>query len=140
MFIVIPVGMNYRTQRLPVVTFTLLGLNILVYLVSLVCILANGENAESWIYENLWLIPAFTGWHTYLTSMFVHEGFFHLLGNMLFLYLFGCCVEDTIGRWRFVALYLVGGVLAELAYIAMTPDHFMSETALGGASGTERIS
>jgi len=67
--------------------------------------------------------------------MFVHAGFFHLLGNMLFLYLFGCCVEDMVGRWRYLALYLLGGLLAELAYIAMTPEHFASEIPLGGASG-----
>src|ERR1043166_1422063 len=108
MFIVIPVGMNYQTRRLPIVTFTLIGLNVLVYLISLAFTLTQGSDAQDWILEHLWLIPALSSWQTYLTSMFVHAGFFHLLGNMLYLFLFGCCVEDIIGRWRFTALYLLG--------------------------------
>src|SRR5439155_21914168 len=65
----------------------------------------------------------------------VHAGFFHLLGNMLFLFLFGCCVEDMIGRWKFLALYLLGGLAAEVTYIAAIADHFASEIPMGGASG-----
>jgi membrane associated rhomboid family serine protease len=135
MFIILPVGMNYRTGRLPMVTFTLIGLNAVVYLVGLAFTLSQGKDAAIWIYEHLWLIPAASIWHTYLTSMFVHAGFFHLLGNMLYLFLFGCCVEDMIGRWRFTALYLLGGFAAELVYIAATPAHFASEIPMGGASG-----
>src|SRR5690349_4737001 len=135
MFIVIPVGMNYQTRRLPTVTFTLIGLNVLIYLISLVFTLSQGKDAALWIYEHLWLTPADSAWSTYLTSMFVHAGFFHLLGNMLYLFLFGCCVEDMIGRWRFAMLYLIGGLAADLVYIALTPDHFASEVPMGGASG-----
>src|SRR5258706_3013737 len=87
------------------------------------------------MYEHVWLIPADSTWYTYLTSMFVHAGFFHLLGNMFFLFLFGCCVEDMIGRWRFLGLYLLGGLVAGLAYIAGSPDHFASDIPMGGASG-----
>lgn len=134
MFIVLPVGMNYQTRRMPSVTFTLIGLNVLVYLVSLVFTLTQGKDATIWIYVHLWLIPALSTWHTYLTSMFVHAGFFHLLGNMLYLFLFGCCVEDMIGRWRFTTLYLLSGFVAELAYITGTPEHFASEIPMGGAS------
>lgn len=135
MFIVLPVGMNYQTRQLPVVTFTLMGVNVLVYLISLAFTLTQGKDATIWIYEHLWLIPRDSTWYTYLTSMFVHAGFFHLLGNMLYLFLFGCCVEDIIGRWRFTVLYLLGGFAAELAYIAGTPEHFASEIPMGGASG-----
>ena len=135
MFIVLPVGMNYQTERAPVVTFTLMGMNILVYLVSLGFLLGQGSDALIWMYQHLWLIPAESAWHTYFTSMFVHAGFFHLLGNMFYLFLFGCCVEDMIGRWRFLALYLLGGLVAALTYIAASPDHFASEIPMGGASG-----
>ena len=76
MFIVLPVGMNYRTERRPTVTLTLIGLNTLVYLVSLGCVLARGSDAELWVYQHLWLIPADSAWYTYVTSMFVHGGFF----------------------------------------------------------------
>jgi len=135
MFILLPVGMNYRAERLPVVTFTLIGINTLVYLVSLFFFLATEGNSEIWIYQHLWLIPAVSYPWTYLTSMFVHADILHLLGNMIFLFLFGCCVEDMIGRGRFLAYYLVGGLVAELAYIAMSPAHFTSIIPMGGASG-----
>jgi membrane associated rhomboid family serine protease len=135
MFIILPVGVNYRTERCPIVTFTLMGLNILVYLVSLGFFFAQGNDADIWIYQHLWLIPAQSAWLTYLTSMFVHAGIFHLLGNMFYLFLFGCCVEDMIGRGRFLGLYLLGGFAAELAYIIGMPEHFGSEIPMGGASG-----
>jgi membrane associated rhomboid family serine protease len=135
MFIILPVGMNYQTRRLPVVTFALTGVNTLVYLVSLVFCFAQGPEVDAWMYEHLWLIPAQSVWYTYLTSMFVHGGFFHLLGNMIYLFLFGCCVEDLVGRGRFLGLYLTSGLVAELVYIAVSPDHFASEIPMGGASG-----
>jgi membrane associated rhomboid family serine protease len=135
MFIVLPVGMNYRTERLPVVTLTLIGINTLVYLASLFFFFSTSGESELWIYHHLWLTPVNSILWTYLTSMFVHAGFFHLLGNMIFLFLFGCCVEDIIGYWRFLVFYLVGGLVAELAFIALIPDHFASAIPMGGASG-----
>lgn len=135
MFIAIPVGMNYRTERLPLVTLSLIGVNTLVYLVSLIAFFAKGDDSELWILQYLWLIPAQSFFWTYLTSMFVHAGILHLLGNMIFLFLFGACVEDLIGRARFLIFYLLGGLAAELVYIAMTPEHFASEIPMGGASG-----
>ena len=135
MIIVLPVGMNYRTERLPVVTFSLIGINTLVYLVSLFFFFNTGGESEAWIYQNLWLTPADSILWMYLTSMFVHAGFFHLLGNMVFLFLFGCCVEDIIGHWRFLIFYLAGGLAAELVYIAFIPAHFASAIPMGGASG-----
>ena len=135
MFIILPVGMNYQTRRLPIVTFSLMGVNTLIYLVSLACFFAQGPDADVWIREHLWFIPAQSVWYTYLTSMFVHAGFFHLLGNMIYLFLFGCCVEDLIGRGRFLSLYLLGGLCAEFVHVAVTPDHFTSELPMGGASG-----
>ena len=135
MFIAVPVGMNYRTERLPLVTLSLIGINTLVYLVSLVCFFATQGESNDWIYAHLWLIPSQSYPWMYLTSMFVHSGFLHLLGNMIFLFLFGSCVEDMIGRLRFATFYLAGGLIAEAVYIAMSPDHFMSGIPMGGASG-----
>jgi membrane associated rhomboid family serine protease len=135
MFILLPVGVNYQTNRLPIVTFSLIAINVLVYLISLFFELNGGEDAEYWIIENLWLIPAASSWPAYLTTMFVHAGFFHLIGNMLYLFLFGACVEDVVGRWKFLVFYLLGGLAAVFGHIAATPDHFASEIPLGGASG-----
>jgi membrane associated rhomboid family serine protease len=135
MFIAIPVGMNYRTERLPLVTFSLIGLNTLVWLVTLVCAISTDGESELWVMKHLWLIPAQSFLWTYLTSMFVHSGIFHLAGNMIFLFLFGSCVEDIIGRLRFIIFYLVGGLVADFVFIAMSPEHFMSSRPMGGASG-----
>jgi membrane associated rhomboid family serine protease len=135
MFIAIPVGMNYRTERLPVVTLSLIGTNTLIWLVSTIFFFSTDGESEVWILKHLWLVPANCTWYAPLTSMFVHADIFHLLGNMIFLFLFGSCVEDLIGRLRFTTFYLVGGLVAELVYIAMSPQHFHSALPMGGASG-----
>jgi len=135
MFLAIPVGMNYRTERLPLVTFSLIGINTLVYLVTLISFFATQGESNRWIHHYLWLIPAQSYPWMYLTSMFVHSGILHLAGNMIFLFLFGSCVEDLIGRLRFAIFYVVGGLIAEVVYIAMSPDHFQSHIPMGGASG-----
>jgi membrane associated rhomboid family serine protease len=134
-FFFLPVGMNYRTERLPLVTLSLIGLNTLIYLISLIFFFSTQGESQLWIYEHLWLIPADWHWYSCLTSMFVHAGFFHLFGNMIFLFLFGSCVEDMIGRARFAGFYLLGGLVAEMVYIAMSPKHFMTPNPMGGASG-----
>jgi len=134
-FFIFPVGMNYRTERLPVVTFTLIGLNTLVYLVSLFFAFQSDGESDIWIYQHLWLTPDTSAWYAYITSMFAHAGFFHLFGNMIYLYLFGCCVEDLVGRLRYLVFYLLGGFVAELFFIGTLPLHFASHIHLVGASG-----
>ena len=57
---------------------------------------------------------------TLLTSMFMHGGWMHLLGNMLFLWIFGDNIEDDVGHLRYVAFYLICGVIASLAHVAAT--------------------
>lgn len=71
-------------------------------------------------------------WHTVLTSMFMHGGWFHILGNMWFLWIFGDNVEDSMGHGRFIAFYLICGVLAALAQIVSEPS---SPIPIVGASG-----
>lgn len=71
-------------------------------------------------------------WLTVLTSMFLHGGFMHLVGNMLYLWIFGDNVEDAMGPIRFLLFYLLCGVAAALAQIAVDPG---SAIPLIGASG-----
>lgn len=144
---IIPTGVDYQARRYPMVTFTLMGLNVLVYLLTLFfwfkdrslemdTIEAFKQNSlEYWWQQNFWLVPSKSLWHTYITNLFVHAGFFHLLGNMIYLFLFGSCVEDIIGRWQYVLFYLFGGLVADFTHVAFTPEHFGSVIALGGASG-----
>jgi membrane associated rhomboid family serine protease len=79
--------------------------------------------------ENLSQPPAFL---TIFSSMFMHGGWLHIAFNMLFLWVFGNNVEDSMGRPRFVGFYLLGGVAAALAQVAISPD---STVPLVGASG-----
>jgi membrane associated rhomboid family serine protease len=70
--------------------------------------------------------------HTVFTSMFLHGSWFHLLGNVWFLWIFGNNVEDSMGRGRFVVFYLLGGLLAAAAQMALNPS---SGVPMVGASG-----
>jgi membrane associated rhomboid family serine protease len=67
-----------------------------------------------------------------LTAMFIHAGWLHLLGNMLFLYVFGNNVEDRLGRFHYLLFYLVGGYIATYAFALLNPA---AVTPLVGASG-----
>ena len=72
------------------------------------------------------------GWHTVITSMFMHGGWFHIAGNMWFLWIFGNNVEDSMGSIRFVVFYLLCGLLAAGLQTAINPE---SAVAMVGASG-----
>ena len=69
---------------------------------------------------------------TLITSMFMHGGFAHLFGNMLFLWIFGDNVEDTLGHMRYLIFYLVGGVIASLAHVFTT-------VAMNGADSPQAL-
>ncbi|MFW6288755.1 MAG: rhomboid family intramembrane serine protease [Spirochaetota bacterium] len=69
---------------------------------------------------------------TLLTSMFMHGGWAHLLGNMLYLWIFGDNIEDRIGHGRFVLFYLVCGIIAALAHVLVT-------YAVGGSTTTPML-
>jgi membrane associated rhomboid family serine protease len=71
-------------------------------------------------------------WYSLLTSMFMHGGWFHLLGNMWFLWVFGNNVEDSMGHARYLAFYLLCGILAALAQVFASPA---SPVPMVGASG-----
>jgi membrane associated rhomboid family serine protease len=77
---------------------------------------------------DLWVSPA----GSIFTAMFLHGGFFHLAGNMLYLWIFGDNVEDRMGRGRFIAFYLICGALAAL--VQALPD-MRSTVPMIGASG-----
>lgn len=75
------------------------------------------------------LLPA---WMTIFTSMFLHGGWMHLIGNMLYLWIFGDNVEDVMGHRRFVVFYLLCGLVAVMSHTLMDPE---SEIPIIGASG-----
>lgn len=71
--------------------------------------------------------------YTIFTSMFLHAGWFHVGANMLFLWIFGNNVEDSMGRLRFIFFYLLCGVVASVAQIAVMPDSRIPNVGASGA-------
>jgi membrane associated rhomboid family serine protease len=72
-------------------------------------------------------------WVTVFTSMFMHGSLLHLGGNMLFLWIFGNNIEDSMSRWRFVAFYLLGGIAALLAQVLIDTDSTVPTVGASGA-------
>ncbi len=81
------------------------------------------------------VITQHANWLTPLTSMFLHGGWFHLIGNLWFLSVFGDNVEDSMGTVRFVAFYLLCGLAAVAAQIASNPDAAVPMIGASGAIG-----
>jgi len=141
---VIPIRDINQTRRTPIVTWTIIGANLLVFMLSLS--LGRGETEAlvmrfgvipDVIVNGNWAAPridggAFGSWVTPYTSMFLHGGLLHLGSNMLFLHVFGDNVEDVLGRGRFVLFYVLCGVGAVVGQILVDPN---SMVPMIGASG-----
>jgi len=144
---VIPLKDDIPSRSVPVVTLAVVGLNVVafVYQLSLQMGVDPGSQraAEEFIREFGVMPCRLTGQcrvpdegpspvMTIFTSMFLHGGLLHLGGNMLYLWIFGNNVEDTLGHARFLALYLASGVAAAGAQVLINPA---SGVPMVGASG-----
>ncbi len=143
----LPLKDDVPSRSVPFVTVGLIALNILVFLYQLSLELGDdrvaGRAAQAFVFE-FGLIPCrLTGVCpgagdfpspvvTIFTSMFLHGGLFHIFGNMLYLWIFGDNVEDTLGHGRFLGFYLASGVAAALTQTLMGPS---SSIPMIGASG-----
>jgi membrane associated rhomboid family serine protease len=129
-----PIRDHNPSLRTPYVTYALIALNVIAFL-SYVALLGDEPRLNAF-FERWALIPArFTagqGTITIVTSMFLHGGFMHIAGNMLFLWIFGDNLEDFFGHLGFLAFYLACGVAAALAQVLPAPD---STVPMVGASG-----
>ena len=140
----IPLRDASPTRRTPVVTLGLIALCTITFGYELVVMAQGGEAALDRLFETRGVVPAdlvaaVTGgnWLSrpvldVFTSMFLHAGWLHLLGNLLFLWIFGANVEDRVGRARFLLVYLAGGVVAVVAQTLADPG---STAPMIGASG-----
>ncbi|QJF51589.1 rhomboid family intramembrane serine protease [Roseobacter ponti] len=129
-----PIRDHNPSGRTPFVTWALMAANILIFF-SYWGEMDNVRYMNAFWYD--WsLIPARVitgdGTYTIISAMFLHGGLMHLAGNMLFLFIFGDNIEDTMGHFGFLVFYLVCGVLASVAHIAIEPG---STVPLVGASG-----
>ena len=123
----IPLRDVIPARTTPYVTVSLVVINALVFLYQLS--LGGGINNFVLTYG---LVPAYFSWVSVVTSMFLHGGFLHVAGNMLYLWIFGDNVEDRMGHGRFLAFYLLCGIAAALGQTLTVPH---SQTPMVGASG-----
>jgi len=118
-----------RPTRLPAVTAVLIALNALMFVLEL----AGGEPFVSRWSVTPAEIVAGHHWITILTAMFMHGSWSHIIGNMIFLWAFGPEVEDLMGRGRYLAFYLLGGLVAALAQVAAAADSTVPNLGASGA-------
>jgi membrane associated rhomboid family serine protease len=127
-----PLGDDDSARRTtPLVTYALIAINVLVFFVELA-----QPDIERFLFE--WgtipsQIMAGKGWITLITSMFLHGGWAHLLGNMLFLWIFGDNIEDAFGHALYLIFYLVCGLAASLAQVFLTPTSDLPGVGASGA-------
>jgi membrane associated rhomboid family serine protease len=125
----IPLRDVIPSRTTPGVTITLIVVNVLVFLFQMSL---TGRGQDAFIHA-FGLVPAYFSFLTVLTSMFVHGGFAHIAGNLLFLWIFGDNVEDRLGHGRFVLFYLLCGLTAAFAQTALDADSLVPMVGASGA-------
>jgi rhomboid family protein len=123
----IPLRDTVPSSRVPVVNYAIIAINVVVFLYEV----SLGSDADRFIRVH-GLVPRDFAFSTLLTSMFIHGGWAHIFGNMLYLYIFGDNVEDRLGHGRYLLFYLLCGVAAGGAQAISAPD---SRMPMVGASG-----
>jgi membrane associated rhomboid family serine protease len=124
----IPLRDIVPSRTRPYVTVTLIILNSVAFLFEL----SLPPDARQQFLYVFGLVPAHFSWATVFTSMFLHAGWLHVGGNMLYLWIFGDNVEDQVGHGRFIVFYLLCGMVAALAQAWADP---LSPVPTIGASG-----
>jgi len=137
-----PLRDTVRARSFPIINIALIVLNVLVFLFEN----SLGTARLDQLINSFGLLPAELSlyrpitWITLLTSMFLHGSWFHLISNMWALFIFGDNVEDRMGPGRYLAFYLLAGVVAGLAHAAVTSyffgvDSVQTNMPTVGASG-----
>ena len=121
------------------VTVALIILNIIAYAITTI---DNGfiEISDKWLYQGAFipvLLPNLREWYRIFLSMFLHANLFHIFFNMLYLYNFGRSVESVVGSKRYLLLYILSGIVAEIFHTAFIPleGPLSAITPAIGASG-----
>ena len=141
----IPLRDANPTRRTPLVTVSLIIACFVVFAWELGLLASGGDPALNAFITQWGVVPAelTAAWQngqivsietaTLVTSQFLHGGWFHLLGNMLYLWIFGNNVEDRFGRPGFLGFYLLGGVIAGLSQVAIDPSSTVPTIGASGA-------
>jgi membrane associated rhomboid family serine protease len=151
---VIPIRDNIPTARTPVITIALIAANVAAYFFwqrggisfgdpsnqHYVCNLADHAaipyeitHPGKQLAQPGCPVPTAATWTTVFTAMFMHGGLLHLGGNMLFLWIFGNNVEDAMGRIKFLAFYLIGGVAALALQVLISTNSTVPTLGASGA-------
>jgi membrane associated rhomboid family serine protease len=153
---VIPIGDEDTGGRpgIPYVNLAIIAINVLVFLYQLVdpnftngysTVPAEITTGKDIVGQFVLVAPDGTGivideapgpmpiWLTLLTSMFMHGGWLHIGGNMLFLFIFGDNIEKAYGHVKYVIFYLVCGIIAGLAHVLVQPDSIIPSLGASGA-------
>ncbi len=124
----IPLRSSERTYSTPTVTLVIIAINVLVFIYELSL---SGWRLNYFIATH-GIVPDHLNIWSLVTSMFIHGGFLHILGNMWFLWVFGRGIEDILGHMKFLIFYLACGLAAALIHVLVNPS---SPVPTVGASG-----
>ena len=125
----IPLRDSVPSSTTPVVTYAIIAINVLVFIQQL----ALSPEELHHFFAHYGVVPARLQLTDLFTSMFLHGGFMHLIGNMWFLWIYGDNVEDVLGRIKYLAFYLTGGVAGSLMQIAADPSTTIPNIGASGA-------
>jgi membrane associated rhomboid family serine protease len=127
-----PIGDDNTSRRIqPVVTYILIALNVLFFLVELI---GGDAFIQMWAFvPSRFLANPAGDFLTIFTSMFMHGGWLHIGGNMLYLWIFGDNVEDRFGHLRYLVFYLLCGIAATFAQLAFSLGSSIPNLGASGA-------
>jgi membrane associated rhomboid family serine protease len=129
-----PISDINPSKNRPVVTHSIIAINILAFFYTIIRVI-EGTGTE--FINEFAMTPVVVAQgaapHTLITSMFLHGGLAHIFGNMLYLYIFGDNIEDTMGRKRFIIFYLLCGVIASASQLVLNPDSVVPNLGASGA-------
>ena len=124
---------DHPSRHAPWATWSLLALNLLAFGAVVV---AGYPAGYAPLYDEYGLIAAEPRWYQFLTSSFMHGGVWHLLGNMLFLFVFGDNVEDLLGPAGMLLLYFIGGLAGDLMFVSANPALLTPSVGASGCIST----
>ena len=141
----IPLKDDNPTYRTPIVTYSIIAICVIVFILEI----SSSSYNNGRLFYSYGLIPAvFTGQATLpaeiaglpseltlLSSMFMHGGFMHLIGNMLYMWIFADNIEDEIGPIRFIIFYLLAGIAAALTQVYLNTSSTIPMIGASGAIG-----
>ena len=130
-----PLKDDNPTQTKPIVTIGLISFCVCIFLYQFSLLHSENTfiiNSFGMKPKELFLNQGLTNYSTIFSSMFLHGGFMHLIGNMLFLWIYGNNIEDAMGHIKFLLFYFVCGLAAALSQALVTPN---SDIPMIGASG-----